>query len=199
MSVFTTVFGRRKGIQKRFNNLTSSGRAQSPPSPASFVSPEIGEKGFNPYSLYEATQSSASQHLQRQPSDHAESSKRASSPKVHIDFPSERLSLAEWFPPELLQSRNDPPPPRPARNESLGIKAGSSSSALGVDGGHSRAASSSGHSHVDTASNAGTGSISGLRSEAGSGRALPPPPRTFVEDDIIVIEAPRGRDVSTPP
>ena len=203
MSVFTSIFNGRKGIHKRLNNFTHPTRAQSPPSPASFVSPDVNDKAFNPYSLYEASQSSISQQLQQQPSGQGEPSKRASSPKVKIDFPTDGLSLSDWFPAELLHARGESPAPapapRPERNASLAARGAAGASNLTVnrdDGLHSRAASSSGHSHMDPASNASAPSISGLHpnmNQPGGGRDRL---HSFSEDDVIVIEAPRGRDVS---
>lgn len=200
MSVFTSVFKSRKGIQKRINNFTGSGRAQSPPSPASFVSPDVNDRAFNPYTLYGASQSSLNQPLPRQPSGPAESN---SSSKFRIDFSTDELSSSNWFPQELLETRSDSPAPapRPERNASLVAKTGTPSTGLGVnrDGGsHSRAASSSGHSHMDAAY-VGVGSIPGSRldvNQAGSSRDHQ---RSFAEDDVIIIEAPRGRDVSLLP
>lgn len=200
MSVFTSIFNGRKGIHKRLNNLTHTGRAQSPPSPASFVSPDINDKAFNPYSLYEASQSSISQQLQQQPNGQGDLSKRASSPKVRIDLTTDGLSLSDWFPAELLQARGESPvpapAPRPERNASLAARAVAGGSNLTVnrdDGLHSRAASSSGHSHMDTVSNASTG---GLHPGMNQPRGVLDRHHSFSEDEVIIIEAPRGRDVS---
>lgn len=204
-SVLNSVFKGRKGKRSRFN-LTH--RAQSPSSPGSFVSPDNNEKPFNPYSLIAASQSSLNQHLQRhgdrQPS---ESSKRVSSPKVNVDIGTEGFSLSDWFTSDLLQPRADLAS-LPERNASLGVKAGTGS----VNG-------SSGNLSMDKGADSGLhrrGTSESAASQAGpqanaASRNLPIPPRTdegsylqarrareksFSEDDVIVIEAPRGRDVS---
>lgn len=192
----------RKGVQKR------AARAQSPPSPASFVSKEVNET-FNPYSLHDASLSSLNQHAQRQANGQDDPDKRASSPKVRIDFTTDGLSLSDWFPAELLQSRSDSPAPRPERNASLAGRAviGNGHPAQpggnltvnrpGEGGLHSRTASSSGRSRAGSHSTAGTRSIGtsrmdeGLHVDENVGRV-----QSYADDDVIVIEAPRGRDVS---
>jgi hypothetical protein len=208
MSVLSSVFSRpRKGIQKRLNNLTHLGRAQSPPSPASFISPDVRGRPCNPYSLVDASRSSLNQTILSQVSTQAESSKCGSSPKVQIDLDSEGLSLADWFPAELLQSTSDVLVPRPERNVSLGAKArvGSNNGVGGnvVDGKRSESslrmpdASASGRLRAGSHSNTLLKNTSRGRAEEAvvvsdaSGRAC-----AFEDDDVIIIEAPRGRDVS---
>lgn len=210
MSMLSSVFAnRRKGIQRKLNNLTHIKRAQSPPSPASFASPDLGDRAFNPYILYN---SSASQQSVSQPSftftpsttnvtSQADTNNRQSSPKVQLEFPVEGLSLSDWFPAELLQLQSDTFQRVPERNASLGVT-GPGSSSLSV--------------HTLASNGASAGSISERSGHTGmtAGRAMSKVDEQsgknehdqehdstnnehdFSHDDVIVIEAPRGRDVS---
>ncbi len=100
-----SVFSRRK-VQKKLYNLTQSRRAQSPPSPASFASPDVHEKD--------------SLHSNEHPFGYSESSlnlKNGISPQVQLSF-DRRESISEWFPTELLRVENSTLSP-PERNVSL--------------------------------------------------------------------------------
>lgn len=168
MSVLSSVFNRRKGIQKRFNNLTQIVRSHSPPSPASFASPDL-TKSFDPYNLYAASQSSVNQAHPLPPDVPP---KRGSSPKVLLDFTPDNMS--DWFPAELLQGQSNEVPRRPERNVSLGVT-------------HRRDASGGSQRGMFT-----NGMTMSRIDETESRRK-----NSFASDDVIVIEAPRGRDVSS--
>lgn len=203
--MLSSVFSRRKGIQRKISNFTQIRRAQSPPSPGSFVTPEISEKPFNPYSLYipSTSQHSVNQAAftfsQSQPQGApSEPSKRASSPRVQLEFSAEALSLSDWFPAELLQARSDSPARRPERNVSLGVTS-TTSGTSGYQGGSAHggtrdsAIGSSGTAAADsTAHIPETVLESDENDEDNAGHGYAP-------DDVIVIEAPRGRDVSDGP
>lgn len=210
--MLSSVFGKRKNIQKRLNTFTQrlpAGRAHSPPSPASFASPDV----FNPYAGYsESSQPSQplSQTQDRPNNDPSTSSngagtsasKRVSSPRVQLDFGIEESNLSDWFPTDLLQGRADSEPMlRPERNASLGATSNASGSLLGGTLGNSSGSVLANGSSTAAAS----GSL--LRSESrqtvdqsaseskvrddkhGEGEY------NYAEDEVIVIEAARGRDV----
>ena len=108
--LLSTVFKRRK-IQKRLTELTSVRQTVSPPSPESFVSPEIVD--INGRGFPEDFSSDISQ-------DHYESS-RSSSPRVQLDL-NFTGSITEWFPTNLLASetRSTPPERREAASSIVG-------------------------------------------------------------------------------
>ena len=106
--MFTSVFSpKRKQTtstkQKKFSTIVR--RTQSPPSPASFVSPEIveiNEKGPFGAALPDPQGPSTS-------FDHS----AATSPQIELEFDNDD-SLSEWYPPNLmtLASENITPPKR---------------------------------------------------------------------------------------
>lgn len=198
--MLSSVFSRRKGIQRKLTNFTNIRRAQSPPSPGSFVTPEISEKPFNPYALYNpsTSQQSVNQAAFTFSPPQAESSKRASSPRVQLEFPAEALSLSDWFPAELLQARSESPARRPERNVSLGVT-GPTSGTSGHQAGSSlgrtqESGGSSGHVAGESMSR-----ISEVVTESNHDDDDDRGEQDFAQDDVIIIEAPRGRDVSTFP
>ncbi|GJE93400.1 hypothetical protein PsYK624_095590 [Phanerochaete sordida] len=198
-SVLNSVFKGRRGKKKGLPLV----RAQSPPSPGSFVSPDP-DKPFNPYSSFGASQSSLHQAPRAADDLPPDASRRVSSPKVNVDIGT-GFSFSEWFTSEpSFQQKGDVLQSRPERNVSLGVTAGGSNGSVGrgaESAAHYRDASGSGHSQGGSLSN-------------GSIRRLPIPPRiseeseahdghiraqSFSDDEIIVIEAPRGRDPTQSP
>ena len=183
--MLSSVFSRRKGISRKLNNLAHIRRTQSPPSPASFASPEISEKPFNPYSFYNGSvvsQTSSNQPAQGavQASDDAP----ASSPRVQLELTTD--SLSDWFPAELLRASGDAPARVPERNVSLGPKG-----LVGSQGSSSRLAQ-------DARSNKEHGSVKELVLGEEDGQQGPDLGNVDDEtDDVIVIGATRGRQVST--
>lgn len=112
---------------------------------------------------------------------------------MQLDFAMEGLSLSDWFPPELLQARNESPVRRPERNVSLGVVA-----ATGVPA-TSQASGSQVRSSLVVAS--GSGNVTAESSTMPSMLLrITETQQESNEDgndieDVIVIEAPRGRDV----
>ena len=207
MSVFTVFKGPGKGIRNPFKSNAPQRRAQSPPSPGSFSTPET-EKHSKFYPLFEASKSSLNQTIRSQTSTQLESSKRSSGPKVEIDFGLSG-SLSDWFPPDLIRSNSPAPSHRPQRNESLGVIAGSGGS--GGVGGNVVAGKNSesslrtleptanGRLRADSHSNTAARHFARPRAED----AVTPvgsrgQSRSYEEDEdvILIIEPPRGRDVS---
>ena len=105
-SVFNTKRKTAK-VHKKFSTIASIRRTQSPPSPASFASPEIveiNEKG----------------HLDSQ--DHGPSTSfdhSITSPQIQLDLDTD--SLSDWLPPSISATTEKRTPPR--RNVSLPYKA----------------------------------------------------------------------------
>lgn len=126
--MFNSVFSRRK-VQRKIYNFTQSRRAQSPPSPASFASPDVHEKD----SLHSNEHSFAF-------SDTSLNSKTGPSPQVQLNFEN-RGSISEWFPTELLRAESSTLSP-PERNVSLpmGYTSHNASGSTSRFGGSSREA-----------------------------------------------------------
>lgn len=101
--MFNSVFSRRK-VQKKFYNLTQSRRAQSPPSPASFASPDVHENDL--LRLHDQSFGNSEVSL-----------KNGISPQVQLSF-DHRESISDWFPSELLRVESSTLSP-PQRNVSL--------------------------------------------------------------------------------
>ncbi|KAI0089428.1 hypothetical protein BDY19DRAFT_103179 [Irpex rosettiformis] len=181
MSMLSSVFSRRKGFSRKLNNLAHIRRAQSPPSPASFASPDISEKPFNPYSLYNGSVvSQASTHQAAQGGSQPTDDAPVTSPRVQLDLTSE--SLSDWFSAELLQTSGEAPGRIPERNVSLGVRG-----IAGSQGSSSRLAD--------------LGSVKEL-----SVAEVDEAQRSFDHgtvgdetDDVIVIEATRGREPTRSP
>ncbi|KAL6309439.1 hypothetical protein BKA93DRAFT_357341 [Sparassis latifolia] len=95
-----SMFNRRKG-QKKTTNFTTVKRAQSPPSPASFVSPEIVD-------IHEKVSVDAHAHAQ----SNGFNSSRASTPRVQLDLDHHSMSISDWFPQGMLGSEIRSPPER---------------------------------------------------------------------------------------
>lgn len=102
--MLSSVFKRRK-IQKRLTELTSVRQAVSPPSPDSFVSPEIVDIYDKGLAYNFGSESSR---------DNFESS-RSSSPHVRLDLGFSG-SISEWFPTNLLAMHS-----RSASKESVSL------------------------------------------------------------------------------
>ncbi|KAI0342545.1 hypothetical protein BDW22DRAFT_212744 [Trametopsis cervina] len=182
MSMLSSVFSRRKGLQKKLNSFAHIRRAQSPPSPGSFISPEIGEKPFNPYTL--GNESLTSQNSLNQVSStgtQVADGDKAGSPRVQLQLTTDTLSLSDWFPAQYLQSNTEQPARIPLRNASLGVTGaqasgsrrpqdadvhGGSMEQIAEQGQDLQREDDRGHGHDD-------------------GSDL---------DDVIIIEAPRGRE-----
>ncbi|KAL4251005.1 hypothetical protein ABKN59_006595 [Abortiporus biennis] len=117
-------------VQERFAQLTGPKRAQSPPSPASFVSPEYTENHEKePATTLDNNANVSDASLVRLPS-----------PRVQLDFSSD--SMFEWFPSELLRGESSTNVNLPERNVSLpsahGVRGKGSTEALNAMAGPSK-------------------------------------------------------------
>ncbi|KAF7799873.1 hypothetical protein EIP86_011115 [Pleurotus ostreatoroseus] len=211
MSMLSSVFQKRKNLQKRLNDFAHripAARAPSPPSPGSFASPDVS---FDPYRLYvSASQSSLAQpppQISKQnggaPSASTSSgsgtasSKRISSPKVQLDFGHD----SDWFPQELLHMRSESEPMlRPERNVSLGAQSATTGSI--------RAGTIASSSTSVIASNSST-ALASISGPSGTGKSVlldvsrrhegdQDSRYEFGEDEVMLIGAPspspRGPD-----
>jgi hypothetical protein len=176
--MLSSVFNRRKGIQRKLNNLAHIRRTQSPPSPGSFTSPEVPEKPLNAYSISSASRSSVNQTASLGPQ-----ATDGSSPRVQLELMTDALSLSDWFSSELLQTPSEAPTRIPQRNASLGVTAASTSY------------SKTNHSLRDAPglNREQEGSNEGEQDDGYISEEIVD---DFEADDVIVIEASRGRDVS---
>ncbi|KAI0942967.1 hypothetical protein AcV7_002241 [Taiwanofungus camphoratus] len=110
-----SVFNKRK-VQKKITSIAGGRRAQSPPSPASFASPDIHEKA-RLHTL----------HSDEPAQPRLYDSGRTSIPRVQLDL-NYRESYSDWFPAELLQGERREPP---ERNASLPCVNGSTAAIAG--------------------------------------------------------------------
>ncbi|TCD64301.1 hypothetical protein EIP91_004279 [Steccherinum ochraceum] len=111
--MLSSVFNRRK-VQQRINNLTGHGntrqpRPQSPPSPASFESPEIVDIN---------DKAGAPSHIQQSSEP---GPPRGISPQVQLNL-RRSGSVSDWFPSDLFAGQTIAPPERGA---SLGLASAS--------------------------------------------------------------------------
>ena len=118
--MLSSVFSRRKGFQRKLNNLTQLTHTlrnqQSPPSPASFESPEIVDITI------------AASHHEQQASE-AVAPHREVSPSPQVQLNLRRSdSLSDWFPSNLLRSEPMAPPERNASLAASSLKSASSGS-----------------------------------------------------------------------
>lgn len=105
--MFHSVFNKRK-VQRTINQITGvRQRAQSPPSPASFVSEDV-------VNIHEKLH----QRYLPEPPDGAANGRpdvRDSTPRVHLELDAHRQSsYSDWFPKDLLNRDVRTPPPRDA-------------------------------------------------------------------------------------
>ncbi len=207
--------GGGKGIQKRFIDIAHirGTRTQQPPSPSeSFASPGINEQPFNAASLYDNSQVSvvAPFLFQGQPNGNPNSSSgsvnmsasasgstgpkkatNASSPRIQMEFGLEESTFSDWLQPDMLRTVSESV--LPTRNVSLGA-----SSLLGASSpppGRSRSGTNASVATVLTGSGVAGPSTSKLPAVAETRRDDRHRYGSGGFDDVIVIEAPRGRDV----
>lgn len=123
-SVFSTVNTKRNKAAHKSRKFSSIGlrRAQSPPSPASFVSPEIVE--INEKGPFGATYA---EDPDREPGMSIDRS--VTSPQIQLSFETSE-SLSEWLRPNIMSPENRTPPRRNVSlpNGGRDISASSSSS-----------------------------------------------------------------------
>ncbi|PIL29065.1 hypothetical protein GSI_09113 [Ganoderma sinense ZZ0214-1] len=108
--MFTSVFNSKRKtpkVHKKFSTIANIRRAQSPPSPASFASPEIVE-------INEKGPVDSQDHGPSASFDHS-----ISSPQIQLDLDTD--SLSDWLPPSISATSEKLTPPR--RNVSLPYKA----------------------------------------------------------------------------
>ena len=215
--MLSSVFAQRKKFQKRLNHLTQRSqpkRARSPPSPASFASPEP----FDAARLYadaarvtlqsDESRAGSSEQVVAAPGAQR---KRMSSPQVELDFGlGEDSSLSDWLDFTHFRTESEPML-RPERNVSLGATSnvsstklwGSSSGSILANGSSVAIGSVFGHPESLRAARQSVRQsmpLSAAPSEEGDegdedetqhgGEGF-----NFGEDEVIVIGAPRGRDV----
>ncbi|RPD61658.1 hypothetical protein L227DRAFT_56873 [Lentinus tigrinus ALCF2SS1-6] len=109
LSVFNSKRSKTHKQSRKFSTIAASIRArpQSPPSPASFASPEIVE-------INEKGPFGATVPEERGPSTSIEQS--VTSPQIQLDFDTGE-SFTEWLPPSIMPAPENRTPPK--RNVSL--------------------------------------------------------------------------------